>query len=148
MSENSLASRRLLSIVALATIGAIWAALPVVANAAGTDAEAGKKLFEEKTCVACHTVGKGALVGPDLQGVTARRPREWLEQWITAPDAVLAKKDPYAISLLHQFHDLPMPNLGLSASETNSIIAYLEIDCVGCGGCAGNRGRERARRQG
>ena len=131
MSKNSLASWRLLSIVALATILAIWAALPVVANAAGTDAEAGKKLFEEKTCVACHTVGKGALVGPDLQGVTARRPREWLEQWIAAPDAVLAKKDPYAISLLHQFHDVPMPNLGLSASETNSIIAYLESTASG-----------------
>ena len=27
---------------------------------------------------------------------------------------MLAKKDPYAIGLLHQFHDVPMPNLGLS----------------------------------
>jgi cytochrome c2 len=126
MSEKPLASWRLLPIVALATIVAIWAALPAVANAAGTDAEAGKQLFQEKTCAACHTVGKGALVGPDLQGVTTRRPREWLEQWIAAPDAVLAKKDAYAIGLLHQYHDVPMPNLGLSKSDINAILAYLE----------------------
>jgi len=126
MSEKPLTSWRCLSIVALTTIAGIWAALPAVANAAGTDAEAGKQLFTEKTCVACHTVGKGALVGPDLAGVTARRPREWLEQWIAAPDAMLAKKDPVAISLLHQFHDVPMPNLGLSPSDVNAILAYLD----------------------
>jgi cytochrome c2 len=126
MSEKSLASWRLLSGVALATIGAIWAALPAIANAAGTDAETGKQLFQEKTCAACHSIGKGALVGPDLKGVTTRRPREWLEQWIAAPDAVLAKKDPYALDLLHQFRDVPMPNLGLGKSDVDAILAYLE----------------------
>ena len=83
------------------------------------------KLFQNN-CAACHTMGKGALVGPDLKGVTARRPHEWLEQWIAAPDAVLAKKDPYAINLLHQFHDVPMPNLGLSASDVDAVLAYLD----------------------
>ena len=123
-SEKLMTSWRWLSIVALATIAGIGAALPTVANAAGTDAEAGKQIFEEK-CVACHTVGKGALVGPDLKGVTERRPREWLEQWIAAPDAVLAKKDPYAINLLHQFRDVPMPNQGLGTSDVTAILAYL-----------------------
>jgi cytochrome c2 len=131
MSEKPLASLRWLSIVALATIAGIWAALPTVANAAGTDAAAGKQLFQQKGCVACHTVGKGVLVGPDLKGVTARRPRDWLEQWIAAPDAMLAKKDPYAISLLHQFHDVPMPNLGLSTSDITAILAYLATTAPG-----------------
>jgi cytochrome c2 len=131
MSEKPLASWRLLSIVALATIAAIWAALPAVANAAGTDAEAGKQLFQEKTCAVCHSIGKGPLVGPDLQGVTARRPRDWLEQWIAAPDAVIAKKDPVAIGLLHEFHDVEMPNLGLSKSDVNAILAYLETTASG-----------------
>jgi len=125
MSEKPLASRQWLSFVALATIAGIWAALPTVANAAGTDAAAGQQIFQEK-CVACHTVGKGALVGPDLEGVTARRPREWLEQWIAAPEAVLAKKDPYATSLLHQFHDVQMPNPVLSPSDITAVLAYLE----------------------
>jgi mono/diheme cytochrome c family protein len=125
MSEKPLASLQWLSIVALATIVGIWAALSAVANAAGADGAAGKQIFEQK-CVACHTVGKGNLVGPDLKGVVAKHPREWLEQWIAAPDAMLAKKDPTATSLLHEFHDLPMPNQGLSPSDVTAILAYLE----------------------
>ena len=121
-NEKLMTSWRWLSIVALATIAGIWA--PAVANAAGTDAEAGKQIFQEK-CVACHTIGKGPLVGPDLKGVTARRPREWLEQWIAAPDAMLAKKDPVATELLHQFHDVPMANMGLSTSDVTAILAFL-----------------------
>ena len=124
MSEKPLASLQWLSIVALVSIAGIWVALPTVTNAAGTDAVAGQQIFQEK-CVACHTVGKGPLVGPDLKGVTERRPREWLEQWIAAPDAMLAKKDLYAIDLLHQFHDVPMPNPGLSSSDITAVLAYL-----------------------
>jgi mono/diheme cytochrome c family protein len=124
MSEKPLASLRWQSIVALATIAGIWAALPAVANAAETDAAAGQQLFQEK-CVICHTVGKGPLLGPDLKGVIEKRPREWLEQWIAAPDAMLAKKDPVAIELLHQFRDLPMPNQGLKPSDVNAVLAYL-----------------------
>jgi cytochrome c2 len=124
MIEKPLASLQSLSVITLATIVGIWTALPAVANAAGTDAAAGQQVFQTN-CTACHTVGKGALVGPDLKGVTERRPREWLEQWISAPDAMLAKKDPYATNLLHQFHDVPMPNLGLSAADVNAVIAYL-----------------------
>jgi mono/diheme cytochrome c family protein len=129
MSEKALMPLQHLSLGALATVVAIWAGLPAVASAAD-DAASGQQLFQ-KNCVACHTVGKGPLVGPDLKGVTARRPREWLEQWIAAPDAVLAKKDPYATGLLHQFHDMPMPNLGLSASDVSAILAYLATTAPG-----------------
>jgi len=122
MSENPLVFLRWLSVVALATLAGIWAALPTVANAA--DAAAGQQIFQEK-CVACHTVGKGPLVGPDLKGVTEKEPREWLQQWIAAPDAMIAKKDPTALSLLQQFHDLPMPNLGLSTSDVDAVLAFL-----------------------
>jgi mono/diheme cytochrome c family protein len=121
--EQPMASRRLLSIVALATIAGMWAALPAVANAAATDA--GQQLFQQKGCVACHTIGKGALVGPDLKGVTTKEPHAWLEQWISAPDAMIAKKDPTAVSLLQQFHNVQMPNLGLSTSDVDAIIDYL-----------------------
>ena len=122
-NEKLMATGRWVCIIALATIAGIWA--PAVANAAGTDADAGKQIFQEK-CTACHTIGNGPLVGPDLKGVTARRPREWLEQWIAAPDAMLAKKDPVATELLHQFHDVPMANLGLSASDVTAVLAFLE----------------------
>src|SRR6476646_10160995 len=118
MNEKPVGSRRLLPVVALATIASVWTALPSAANAA--DAGAGKQLFQDKTCAACHTIGKGPLVGPDLKGVTTRRPHDWLEQWIMAPDAVLAKKDEYAVKLLHEYHDMAMPNLGLSKGNADT----------------------------
>lgn len=55
----------------------------------------GGALFKAK-CSACHTIGGGRLVGPDLQGVTATRDRNWLMGFITAPDQVIAKGDPVA----------------------------------------------------
>jgi cytochrome c2 len=132
MNEKPVRSRQLLPVVALATIAATWIALPSAANAA--DAGAGKQLFQDKTCAACHTIGKGPLVGPDLKDVTKRRQHDWLEQWIMAPDAVLAKKDEYATKLLHEYHDMAMPNLGLSKGDTDNIIAYL--DAAAAGGAA------------
>jgi mono/diheme cytochrome c family protein len=122
-NAKSMASGRSLFFVALGTIAAISLTLPAPANAA--DADAGKQTFQEK-CVACHTVGGGDLVGPDLKGVTTKRPRDWLEQWIAAPDAMIAKKDPIAIELLHKYRDVPMPNLGLSAADVTAVLAYLE----------------------
>ena len=120
-NEKFMAPTRWGSIIALATITGIWA--PAVANAA--DADTGKQIFQEK-CVACHTVGGGPLVGPDLKGVTAKRPREWLAQWIAAPDAMIAKKDPIATELLREWRNVPMPNMGISATDATAILAYLD----------------------
>ena len=39
-----------------------------------------KALFEQK-CAACHTIGKGRLVGPDLAGVNKRRSKKWLNNF-------------------------------------------------------------------
>lgn len=131
MSKKPLASWRLMPLAALATTTAIWAALPSVANAA--DAAAGKKLFEDKTCSACHSIGGGDLVGPDLKNVTKERSSEWLHAWISAPDALIAKKDPIAVELLAKFNGMEMPNLGLSSTEVDNILAFL-----GSGGGGGS----------
>jgi len=99
-------------------------AAPALAQAAtGTTAE-GKALFET-LCAACHTIGGGDLVGPDLAGVTQRRSREWLDRWIQAPDRMLAAGDPTAQQLLQQFRNVPMPNLGLDSSKVASLLAFL-----------------------
>ncbi len=85
----------------------------------------GQALFQQD-CAGCHTIGGGKLVGPDLKGVTKRRANEWLTNWISAPDKMLAAKDPTAVQLLQENNNLPMPNLGLAPTQVASLIAYLQ----------------------
>jgi len=85
----------------------------------------GQALFV-KTCGACHTVGKGSRVGPDLAGVTTRRTRDWLVSYIMEPEKVRAKRDPVAMSLAAQFPTVRMPNLGLSELDSSDVIAYID----------------------
>lgn len=94
------------------------------ATALTADAERGHTLFQQR-CLACHTVGQGDRVGPDLAGVGARRDRAWLTRWISAPDRMLAEHDPLATELLQKYRSVPMPNLGLAPDEVAAVIAYL-----------------------
>jgi mono/diheme cytochrome c family protein len=99
----------------------------VSANPSRQSADDGGIIFQEQ-CVACHTVGQGDGVGPDLKGVTTRpgRDSDWLTRWISAPDELLAQGDPLATELLEEYNNVPMPNLGLSEAEVASLIAFLE----------------------
>ena len=79
-----------------------------------------------KACAACHTVGKGNRVGPDLKGVTARRDRAWLIRYLVAPDVLRAQKDPIAVELDAKYEGVRMPNLGLSETDAGDVIVHLE----------------------
>ncbi len=119
-------------IVVLGLIGWVFIAFAYAAEAAPpaqTPAE-GQKIFQEK-CVGCHTIGKGKLVGPDLQGITQKRAKAWLVQWITAPDKMLAAKDPIATQLVAEYNNLAMPNMALTDAQVASLIAYLETQSGG-----------------
>lgn len=85
----------------------------------------GKTKFET-ICTACHTLGRGRLVGPDLAGVTSRREESWLKRQIQEPDRMIAEKDPIVMALLKESNNTPMPRLGLSEEEVEAIIAYLK----------------------
>ncbi len=88
-------------------------------------ADPGQTSFQQK-CAACHTVGQGSTIGPDLLGVTERRDRTWLVRWIMEPDKMLNEKDPTAMELLKQFNQIPMPNLNVSEAEAQSLLEYIE----------------------
>ncbi len=76
-------------------------------------------------CAACHTVGKGTLIGPDLAGVTATRDRGWLAKFIYAPDKLLADGDPIARELFAKYKNVRMPNLALSSEDVGILVDYL-----------------------
>ena len=84
----------------------------------------GKYLFG-KDCIACHTIGHGDKVGPDLLGVTNTRPKAWLTQIIQHPDQLLDGKDPIATALLKKY-TVRMPNIYVSELDASYIIGYIE----------------------
>ena len=84
----------------------------------------GKYLFG-RDCVACHTIGHGDRVGPDLLGVTRRRSRDWLVREIQRPEELLNQQDPAAVALLGKYK-LRMPDLRVTDDERDLLIAYLE----------------------
>lgn len=90
-----------------------------------TDKSRGHYLFKTR-CMSCHTIGEGDRLGPDLAGVVAARPRDWLTRWLIEPDKMLAEKDPLALALKAKYRNLPMPNLGLNDIDAAALIHYME----------------------
>jgi protein SCO1/2 len=84
----------------------------------------GQYLFAKK-CGACHTVGQGDKVGPDLAGVTDTRNRDWLMRKIQRPEQLLAEKDPITMTLAEKYGHVNMPNLRVADDDANYLIGYL-----------------------
>lgn len=102
--------------------GASYASAPRTAGL-----EDGEGLFRRR-CQSCHTIGAGDTLGPDLLGVVQRRDADWLSRWLREPDRMLAEKDPVAIELFERFKQLPMPNLGLSQSDVEALMSFMEAE--------------------
>src|SRR5262245_52050182 len=90
-----------------------------------SDDRAGQILFK-KICAPCHTIGVGDRVGPDLRDVIARRDRAWLMNFIRNPKKMFADKDPIVLALAEKFPGVRMPVLGISDSDTEELLSYLD----------------------
>lgn len=72
----------------------------------------GRRLFTEKGCYGCHTVGAtGTPIAPDLTHVGARYDETRLARWLQDP----AAQDPTR----------HMPNLRLTETEAKALATYL-----------------------
>ena len=95
-------------------------------NAAPLDlSDKGRYLFATK-CAACHTVGHGDKIGPDLLGITNVRDHAWLARFIATPDKLLAAGDPIATALFKQYKQVQMPNLRLSETDAIMLVNFLD----------------------
>ncbi|APV52046.1 cytochrome C [Betaproteobacteria bacterium GR16-43] len=88
------------------------------------EAVQGKLAFESK-CLACHSIGEGKKLGPDLAGVTQRRKADWLTRWLKSPEKML-ETDADAKAMLKEYNNLPMPNQSLTDAEIRQFIKYFQ----------------------
>lgn len=92
------------------------------------DLPRGEQIFRTR-CASCHTIegaDRPGALGPDLLGVTLRRERRWILDWLKAPDQMLAKKDPIVMAMFEKYNRLAMPNLRLNQEEGHDVLKYLE----------------------
>jgi nitrite reductase (NO-forming)/hydroxylamine reductase len=93
------------------------------AEAATSTGMPGQAIFET-TCFACHSIGQGPRVGPDLLAVHERRDRDWLVRWISDPLG-MAENDPIGQQLLAEWNNVPMAPNFLSEEEIDQVLDYI-----------------------
>jgi mono/diheme cytochrome c family protein len=104
----------------------VTAAATPLAQAAGPPTSGAARFFGQN-CAGCHTIGGGALTGPDLKDVTKRRDRDWLVRLLLDPKSIIHSGDPYALELLSKARGVVMPNIfGMTAERASDMVTFLE----------------------
>lgn len=86
------------------------------------NAQDGEALFKQN-CSACHSIGKGKLVGPDLKGVNTKRSEEWITNFVKNAQA-FGEKDADAKAMIAEY-GYPMPNQNVSDADIKAIITHI-----------------------
>jgi mono/diheme cytochrome c family protein len=81
---------------------------------------------EFATCAACHTVGKGKLIGPDLKGVNDRHDEAWLISFVKSSQTMIKNGDPAAVKLFEENNKIPMPDNNLTDDQIKGILTYIK----------------------
>ncbi len=92
-------------------------------SVSGQTAEAEKNFAQ---CKACHTIGGGRLVGPDLKGVTDKYPQEWLIKFIQNSQAMVKAGDKRAVKIFNEYSKIPMPSHQLTDAQVKDILLYIK----------------------
>ncbi|PCE63221.1 c-type cytochrome [Sediminicola luteus] len=93
--------------------------------ATGGDVANGKKLFKQN-CAACHALDR-KMTGPALAGISEKREREWLYQWIKNSPAMIKAGDPDAVAIYNEYNQAAMtPFPTLSNQDIDDILAYAD----------------------
>ena len=114
---GSAARRSLLGIAAVAVV--------LTAQVAPARAEDGETMFKT-ICLACHTIGAGKRVGPDLKGVHEKRSEDWLVKFIKSSTKMIQSGDPDAVAIYEEYEKVPMPDAPYSEDQIKVIIAYIK----------------------
>ena len=100
-------------------------AVAIVSSVHAQSSPEGQALFGAR-CFSCHNIGGGDKTGPDLKGVTTRRTKEWLHEYIQSPVTVKDKGDPVAADLFRRFPATVMADQPLTPQQIDSILALVD----------------------
>jgi cytochrome c2 len=75
-------------------------------------------------CLACHSIGQGEWVGPDLIGIERRRDRAWLRGFLLETDRYL-DEDPFGRELLAQHSGVRMPQAEIFEHQIDGLLDYI-----------------------
>jgi len=88
-------------------------------------AQDGEQLFQQ--CKACHTIGQGKLVGPDLLNVSKGKDHAWLKSFIKSSQTMVKNGDPQAVAIFEEFNKMMMIDYGhLSDPDIEAILKYID----------------------
>ena len=129
MRNSAVDNPQFLAATIVNVLGLKRSAKPMVSYAVGAAnfkaPDQGEYMFRTR-CAACHTIGKGDSVGPDLAGLTSRREKAWVARYLREPEQMLAEKDPVALALFEKYKQVRMPNLALSNDEIAALLGQIE----------------------
>ncbi len=78
-------------------------------------------------CAACHTIGKGKLIGPDLKGVTERMDEKWIYNFIRSSQTMVKNGDPDAVKLFNEYNKVPMPDhKNFTDAQIKGLLEYIK----------------------
>ncbi len=86
-------------------------------------AETGEELFKGR-CAACHTVGEGRLIGPDLDGLAERRELDWIVSFVQSSQKLIASGDADAVAVYEEYNKMAMPDQPLNAAQVTAIVEF------------------------
>ncbi len=110
--------------------GVVLGLAVLILGARVTVAQEAVETFRQ-SCISCHTIGGGRLVGPDLKNVEERQDREWLASFILDPLGVINSGDPYAVKLREEAGGALMTTIpGMSRSQAEALLDLIAAESL------------------
>ena len=87
-------------------------------------AQDGEQLFQQ--CRACHSIGQGKLLGPDLLDISKKHDATWVKNFIKSSQSMIKRGDPEAKAIFEEFNKLVMIDYPLPDADIEAIIKYID----------------------
>ncbi len=99
-------------------------AIALVFLVSTVQAQDGEQLFQQ--CKACHTIGQGKLLGPDLLNISKKRDAIWLKNFIKSSQTLVKIGDAQAVEIYEEYNKLLMVDYNLPDNDIDAIIKYID----------------------